>query len=321
MAGSAPSEQLSSWILADSASAFNECCRIYAPRYRQATMASIACDKQSGRLAYELAYADVRAAFEHFLAAVPPDEPFFIASHSQGGVHVDRLLEEVVGPSAALRCRLVACYLIGSKIPLDKLERGYPALHLSASPTDHTGCVVGWDTLPVSTGEDSAFSEDPGIWYASGWEDETLDKGWICTNPLTWDSWPGSSGRADSGWLGMARPLTSPANPLIANREFFNGSEETRMRLEVLSGMEPVDAGVPQSAFFAEATRTSLLVPELPEEGRGPFRGIMGQDDNYHTLDYSLFYWNIRHNVRQRLEAFLASRASAPRTRKRGRGN
>jgi hypothetical protein len=66
--------------LVNQASVFDRCCRIYAPRYRQMRLRSLAHDAEAS----DLAYADVRAAFENFLARTGSARPFLIAGHSQG---------------------------------------------------------------------------------------------------------------------------------------------------------------------------------------------------------------------------------------------
>jgi len=42
----------------------------------------------------ELAYQDVKTAFEYYLKNWNQDRPIIIASHSQGSVHAQRLLKE-----------------------------------------------------------------------------------------------------------------------------------------------------------------------------------------------------------------------------------
>ena len=104
-----------SWVMRDQASVFNECCRVFAPRYRQATLYSFQDNSGSGEKALNLAYEDVRAAFLYFLENYNGGRPFIIASHSQGSRHADMLLrEEVVG--RGLRSQLIVAYLIGFSV-------------------------------------------------------------------------------------------------------------------------------------------------------------------------------------------------------------
>ena len=44
--------------------------------------------------------------------------------------------------------RLVVCFLVGGRIPVDRFgPEGFANLHEGAGPADHTGAVVGWDTM------------------------------------------------------------------------------------------------------------------------------------------------------------------------------
>jgi len=62
-------EENTKWVLANQASAYNGCCDVYAPRYRQATVVAFSegVDAETREQALELAYSDVEAAFEHFI--------------------------------------------------------------------------------------------------------------------------------------------------------------------------------------------------------------------------------------------------------------
>ena len=383
-----PSEEMFAHTLAACASAFNACCRVYAPRYRGACMAACGLEPASGRAAYDLAYADVARAFAHFLAELQPGEPWLLASHSQarrkcrrtlqhiehdafhiiifiehgircmsgcslwtrarrfscsvrqGGVHADRLLAECVDPVPGVRARMVAAYLVGSCIPRDKFRRSYPHLRPSAGATDAGGVVIGWDTVPEREGPVPAgggWRGDVGIWYAEGWEAEATDKGFLCTSPLTWktfgfESTGGAGERAgdapagdgDDGrgrWRGAALPVTSrdaPAGPgPLTGAEFYRTTREPfGMAVTGIARVDVRPAGTPGDGtdfFYARPTATNLVVPTLPRaEAADMLHKGMGVDE-YHTLDWPLFYFNIRANVRERVDAFVEKSSSGTR--------
>lgn len=145
------------------ASAFNGCCAVYGPRYRQAQGYAFLRPGPDGEAAIDLAYADVLAAFRHFLEYDAKGRPFVLASHSQGSVLAGRLLaREIAG--TALAERLVAAYLIGA--PLE------PSAVPVCDAPDATGCVVSWNArgprFPGSVFDFHEAGERP------------------CVNPLTW---------------------------------------------------------------------------------------------------------------------------------------
>ena len=89
---------------------------LWAPHYRQAVLGSFLANtpgtRANAQAAQQLAYADVKAAFARFLAAQPPGGPIILAGHSQGALHLLRLLKEEVA-GTPLAARVVAAYAVG----------------------------------------------------------------------------------------------------------------------------------------------------------------------------------------------------------------
>jgi pimeloyl-ACP methyl ester carboxylesterase len=162
------------------ASPFNAASEIWAPRYRQATMGAFLTKAEEGQQAIDAAYADVREAYRYFLESVDDDTPIVLVGHSQGSLHLLRLLRDEVKDSAVAG-RVVAAYAIGWPI---SVEHDIPALGIPACATpDQTGCVLSW----------SSFAEpaDPAPLmrtYAesTGFDGQPRgDSQILCTNPLT----------------------------------------------------------------------------------------------------------------------------------------
>ena len=64
--------------------AFHGLCRVHAPLYRVAADGAFFCQsRENARRALDLAYADVRAAFEHYLLVHNQGRPFILAAHGQ----------------------------------------------------------------------------------------------------------------------------------------------------------------------------------------------------------------------------------------------
>ncbi len=123
------------------ASVFNGDCRVFAPRYRQAHIGMYRYkDTARAWQAFDTAYADIRAAFIHYLEKYK-GRPIIIASHSQGTQHAKRLLKEFFD-GQTLGNRLVAAYLLG--IPVDQQE--FNDIPVCRDSTQ-TGCFVSWRTF------------------------------------------------------------------------------------------------------------------------------------------------------------------------------
>ena len=83
--------------MANQASAFNGCCSIYAPYYRQASIYSYYDTDEVREEIHAFVYQDVKKAFEYFIKNYSNGRPFIIASHSQGTHHsLDCLLRKLM---------------------------------------------------------------------------------------------------------------------------------------------------------------------------------------------------------------------------------
>src|SRR5262245_31437608 len=70
------------------ASVFNQYAKIYAPRFREAHYSAyFPKDTFAAIAAFDLAYKDVKNAFEYYLNNYNKGRPIIIASHSQGTTH------------------------------------------------------------------------------------------------------------------------------------------------------------------------------------------------------------------------------------------
>jgi hypothetical protein len=260
-------------ILRNQASAFNACCRVYAPRYRQVGYgAQQAAPEEAGK-AWDLAYSDVRAAFEYYLSHYNQGRPFIIASHSQGTMHALHLMEDFI-TGKPLREKLIAAYLVGIPTPTDVFAQTLPDVPLCNSP-EQTGCALTWNALGP-TAEPSLFNVLQHR-YPAGKKASIVGKELACTNPLTWktDEAPGERA-AHLGGVRFAMGAVAPPKP--------------------------------DPALVDAQCRKGWLVITTPEPEA--YREILLGPDMYHVYDYSLFYGNIRQNAQTRVRAFLQAIAT-----------
>ncbi len=148
------------------ASVFNEQCRIFAPRYRQANLkAFYTSNKNDADKAFDIAYDDIKTAFEYYLKYNNGAKPIIIASHSQGTLHAVRLLKEFF-EGKPLQKKLVCAYLIGLPVFISYFKEIKPC-----NDSTTTECFVSWRT----------FKEG----YVPEFVQEEKEKAYV-TNPLTW---------------------------------------------------------------------------------------------------------------------------------------
>ena len=187
-------------VLPGQASVFNGCCRVYAPRYRQATLYSFMDDGDNGKQAIDLAYADVKAAFQYYLDNYNNGRPFVIAGHSQGALHADKILAEFINDSE-LQKLLIAAYPVGYFLD------GSNGIPVCSSATQ-TGCQVTWN----SVGPD-----------APSFRDTSKD---ICVNPI---SWLADGSRADFAQHRGAVRFDTSDQQQNQNKERLEGKIETQI--------------------------------------------------------------------------------------------
>jgi len=124
---------------------FSTLCRTYAPLYRQATLnaipRAIAGEDVSG--AFNLAYGDVVAAWHYYLDHYNHGRPFVLIGHSQGTIHLTRLLASELEDSPAA-ARMLSALLIGFavEVPEGRLVGGTLHRIPLCTSVGQTGCVI-----------------------------------------------------------------------------------------------------------------------------------------------------------------------------------
>jgi hypothetical protein len=167
------------------ASVFNQQCRVFAPRYRQAHINNFfKKDKEKAALAFEQAYQDVKTSFEYYLRVWNGGRPIIIAGHSQGSFLAERLLKEYF-EKTDLKNKLVAAYIIGWPVP----KEYFSSLKMCEDSLQ-TGCICSWRTLKknfvpfyLKKENGNAYVTNPLTWTTtSEYAPRKLNKGSVLTN-------------------------------------------------------------------------------------------------------------------------------------------
>lgn len=178
--GDKPAEDTARLYLRNIASPFNQAREIWAPKYRQATVGAFLTDEPQAQQALDAAYSDVVQAYRFFIGSVGKDTPIVLAGHSQGALHLMRLLrDEVAGKPIA--DRIAAAYVIGWPV---STQHDLPALGLPACVTSsQPGCIMSWSTFAEPADPADLFAA-----YANSTGFDGQRRGHsavLCTNPLT----------------------------------------------------------------------------------------------------------------------------------------
>ena len=266
--------------LATQASAFSETCNVYAPYYRQATYYSFFDQGDDGESAQDLAYSDLSNAFVTYLEHHNNGRPFFIAGHSQGALHGQRLVHDHIS-NQPIKSLFIAAYLIGYILPLKHFDLLYPDLSISISPDDQQ-TVLSWCTGTEGFTRSRARSM---FWTPAGWCREAMEQPLVCQNPMTWT--------ADPSWSNDETniPIRLKSTNLFMVDYYAKKHSHSKLSIEAIDNL----------IFEAKYSDNFMI------ETRGPLiekiKSLTVGGD-LHSFDVSLFWGAIKNNVRVRANAY-----------------
>ncbi|MGI9601382.1 MAG: DUF3089 domain-containing protein [Acidimicrobiales bacterium] len=144
-----PGENEEIQAVVNQAARLNRHCALWAPIYRQNTLASLfdtAVGDEPEEGTREVAYGDVLDSFRQYIASVDGDRGFILIGHSQGSGLLTRLIADEIDDEPALRDRLVSAYLLGSSVgvPQGEVVGGRFDNVALCTTADDTGCVVSY---------------------------------------------------------------------------------------------------------------------------------------------------------------------------------
>ncbi|MET0270076.1 MAG: DUF3089 domain-containing protein [Sphingomonas sp.] len=247
------------------ASAFNGVGAIWAPRYRQAGMGAFLGSGADASAALDFAYRDVARAFDAFLAQIPEDRPIILAGHSQGSLHLLRLIHAKVAGRPIAR-RIVAAYLVGWPI---STTADLPALGLpGCTAAGQANCILSWQSFAEPADPHQVVDVYDATVGLTGQPRKGTPM--LCVNPLT-------------GAPGGVAPAAANLGALVPK--------------PALAGADLVPGRVP-----ARCRADGFLLIGAPPEGYGTYVLPGG---NYHVFDYAMFWANIRADAGARAATFL----------------
>jgi hypothetical protein len=181
----AAARQLERVMLPNYAGPFARVGRVFAPRYRQASLYAYRITlREDARDARRFAYDDVLAAFRYYMAHYNFGRPYILVGVEQGAEIADRLLREEVDRNPGLSAKLAAAYLIDAVIPAGGYGPGAPVQVCRARA--QARCVVAWAAAdeqdPVAA---QRLLSRAMVWTPDG-RLENLPDGQpvLCVNPL-----------------------------------------------------------------------------------------------------------------------------------------
>jgi hypothetical protein len=278
---------------------FGSVCRLYAPMYRQVTLPALRQMLAGEQPATnrEMAYADVKAAWDHYLASDNGGRGVVLVGHSQGAGLLTRLIAAEID-GKPVQDRLVSALLIGTNLAVANPHEGggsFRDIGLCQSATD-TRCAISYVSFRASAPPpvNSLFgrTEEQGMHAA-------------CVNPAELD---GSGGQlkamlpATSAHESMADPLPWTTDGAIIETPFVMLPGMLSARCVNQGGFSYLAVSV--SADPADK-RVDSIVGEVVTNGEvQPAWGL-------HLMDMNLALGNLVEVVRRQGEAWTAAHPAA----------
>jgi Protein of unknown function (DUF3089) len=197
-------------------------CRMYAPVYRQNTLASLLGQVKPTPQETAQIYLDVRDAWRDYLRHYNKGRGVVLIGHSQGTFVLRELITKEVDPKRKVRRRLISALLMGGNVLVKKgSDVGGDFKHVRACrKRSQTGCVIAFSTFGETPPADAIFGR------TSEAGDEVL-----CTNPAALGGGsakispvqprepfaPGTTIAGAIGALGVPQPKVSTAWGEIPN--------------------------------------------------------------------------------------------------------
>lgn len=269
-------------------------CRIYAPMYRQVTLAALRKVMMGGQAGdAALAYGDVRDAWNHYLTHENKGRGVILIGHSQGSRVLLQLLKEEIDGKPVQK-QMVSALILGMNTPVDATGK-YGSIPTCASASQ-IGCVVSYVSFRASS--------PPPATSRFGRTDEAGQRS-ACVNPAAL-------------LAGKAQTETAPLNAYLGTRPMGSSSAAPKPWAKDLTVTTPfVSApGLLSARCVSEGpfTYLSVYVNGDPADPRvDDITGdilIMGQplkDWGLHLIDVNLSMGDLVTLVGEQSKAYVAA--------------
>jgi hypothetical protein len=166
------------------AARYSTLCRVFAPMYRQITLAGLL---QPGGVTAAMrasSYADVRDAWREYLKQDNHGRGVVLISHSQGTFLLRQLIAKEIDRQPTVRKRLVSAVLLGGNVLVRKgSDHGGDFQNIRACRSaTQLGCVIAFSTFNAAPPENAVFGRS-GLGRALVPGEKTAGTEVLCTNP------------------------------------------------------------------------------------------------------------------------------------------
>ncbi len=157
-------------------------CRVFAPMYRQLTLATITSGGSVTEEQAQLAYDDVVRAWKTYLSKYNDGRGVILLGHSQGTYLLRPLIREYIDNKPGVRKRLVSALLLGGNVAVAEGSNvGGDFKHVPGCESPkQIGCVIGLSTFNAPVPADARFGRPGTRLDPAG---TPADGDVLCSNP------------------------------------------------------------------------------------------------------------------------------------------
>lgn len=250
--------------------------RLFAPRYRQASLYTLLTLRDDAREARRFAYGDIRAAFRLYVERYNHDRPFILVGVEQGGSLAARLLREEIAADPALAGRLAATYLIQTTVPAADYAAG--AAFPACERRNQAHCVVAWAQASEGDVERAQSLRDRAMAFDGAGQLVDFDgRQALCVNPLTGSAQPGRAAARLNLGAANATGLEWGARPAFLQRQV---SAECDKGVLIVS--KPKSQSLRPARTWAESRRApgyNLFYADLEADSQARVAALMNRPE------------------------------------------
>lgn len=271
---------------------FGTTCRLFAPMYRQLTLAAMGRANAAGIESPHFlgaGYQDVLAAWRYYLAHDNGNRGVVLVGHSQGtSILTELIRREIEGTPA--QSRIVSALLIGGPegvlVPRGKDVGGTFARMPLCRAATQTGCIVAYSSFRVTTppGANSRFGRS---------KDSTLVA--ACTNPAAL----GGGAAPLNGYFDASGATALPMGPTEA---WTVGGKPVTTPMVRVNGMLTGECKTNAFATYLEVTVQRGAGSPASRDIQGDLVDVLG----LHLVDLEVAMGNLVELVGQQGRSFLA---------------
>jgi Protein of unknown function (DUF3089) len=254
----------------DQASRFSQDCRVWAPMYRQRTVAGLS---KAAPDANQIAFDSLLSGWEDYLAHFNHGRPVIFIGHSQGAAMLIRLLQEQIDPSPALRKLMVSAIILGGNVtvPVGKKVGGSFTHIPTCSSAHQTGCVIAYSSFGMTPPNPSLFGR-PGT-GVSTLSNQSAKTGLqvVCVNPVNFSQAKGPLLPYFLGDSGISDPGLRITTPWVSYPGLYTA----------------------QCQSVGGATSLQVIPTGIPGDVRPLVKASLGPVWGYHVSDVNLALGNL----------------------------